>query len=114
MGDDLATGLGVQVERTRLYLVTVGIALVSVATAATGPIAFVALAAPQIARRLTRTSGIGLGSAALMGGAIVLAGDLIAQRLFAPTQLPVGVITGSLGGIYLIWLLITEWRRSNA
>lgn len=114
MGDDLATGLGVRVERTRLYMVAIGIALVSIATAATGPIAFVALAAPQIARRTTRTSGAGLGSAALMGAVIVLVGDLVAQRIFAPTQLPVGVVTGSLGGVYLIWLLATEWKKNQA
>ncbi len=114
MGDDLATGLGVRVERTRLLIVAIGIALVSVATAITGPIAFVALAAPQIAKRLTRSAGIGLGTAALMGAALVCASDLVAQRLFAPTQLPVGVVTGSLGGIYLIWLLGSEWRRQKA
>lgn len=113
MGDDLATGLGVKVERTRLCMIAIGIALVSIATAATGPIAFVALAAPQIARKLTRGSGIGIGAAALMGAAIVLVGDVVAQRIFAPTQLPVGVVTGSLGGIYLIWLLVTEWKRNR-
>ena len=113
MGDDLATGLGVKLERTRLCMIAIGIALVSIATAATGPIAFVALAAPQIARKLTRGSGIGIGAAALMGAAIVLVGDVVAQRIFAPTQLPVGVVTGSLGGIYLIWLLVTEWTRNR-
>lgn len=113
-GDDLATGLGVRVERRRLELVVVGVALVSVAVAAAGPIAFVALAAPQLARRLTGTGGIGLGVAALMGAVLVLASDIVAQRLFAPTQLPVGVVTGSLGGVYLIWLLAREWRKSPA
>lgn len=114
MGDDLGTGLGVRVERTRLLLVAVGVALVSLATATAGPIAFVALAAPQLARRLTRTSGIGIATAALMGALLVLASDLIAQRVFAPTQLPVGVVTGTLGGIYLIWLLAREWRTAPA
>lgn len=114
MGDELATGLGVRTERTRLLLVLVGVALVALAVAAAGPIAFVALAAPQLARRLTRTSGIGMGTAALMGGLLVLVSDIVAQRLFAPTQLPVGVVTGSLGGAYLIWLLAREWRRTPA
>ena len=113
MGDDLATGLGVRVERTRLAMIVIGIALVSIATAATGPIAFVALSAPQIARKLTRGSGSGIGAAALMGAVIVLVGDVVAQRIFAPTQLPVGVVTGSLGGVYLMWLLVTEWRRNR-
>lgn len=111
MGDDLATGLGVRVERTRLLVVATGIALVSIATAATGPIAFVALAAPHIAKKLSRSARVGAGSAALMGAALVGAADLIAQRVFAPTQLPVGVVTGTLGGLYLIWLLSSEWRK---
>ncbi len=113
MGDDLATGFGVRVERTRLAMIVIGIALVSIATAATGPIAFVALSAPQVARKLTRGSGSGIGAAALMGAVIVLVGDVVAQRIFAPTQLPVGVVTGSLGGVYLMWLLVTEWRRNR-
>lgn len=114
MGDDVATGLGIRVERRRLELVVVGVALVSLAVATAGPIAFVALAAPQLARRLSRTSGIGMGSAALMGALLVLVSDIVAQRLLAPTQLPVGVVTGSLGGVYLIWLLAREWRRNPA
>ncbi|MFT4210528.1 MAG: iron chelate uptake ABC transporter family permease subunit [Microbacterium sp.] len=112
MGDDLATGLGVRVERTRLWLVVVGVALVSLATAAAGPIAFVALAAPQLARRVTGTRGVGMPGAMLMGAALVLAADVVAQRLFAPTQLPVGVVTGALGGVYLIWVLARQWRRN--
>lgn len=114
MGDDLAAGLGIRVERSRLWLVLAGVSLVSVATAAAGPIAFIALAAPQLARRLTRTSGVGLGSAALMGALLVLASDILAQRLFAPTQLAVGVVSGALGGIYLIWLLAREGKRGTA
>jgi ABC-type enterobactin transport system, permease component len=113
-GDDLASGLGVRVERRRLELVVVGVALVSLAVAAAGPIAFVALAAPQLARRLARTSGVGMVGAALMGAVLVLASDVLAQRLLAPTQLPVGVVTGSLGGIYLIWLLARERRKVTA
>lgn len=111
LGDDLAAALGVRVERCRTLLVVVGVVLVAVATAAAGPINFIALAAPQIARRLTRTSGIGLGTAALLGAALVLASDLLAQRLFAPTQLAVGVVTGVLGGGYLIWLLAGQARK---
>lgn len=112
-GDDIAIGAGVAAERVRLWLVVIGVCLVSVATAAAGPIAFVALAAPQLASRLSRAE-IGLGSSALMGAFLVVASDIVAQRLFAPTQLPVGVVTGALGGIYLIWLLAMQWRRRTA
>ncbi|WP_156887562.1 FecCD family ABC transporter permease [Propionicicella superfundia] len=113
LGDELAAGLGIRPDRVRTLVVVVSVALVSVATAAAGPIAFVALAAPQIARRLTGTASVGVGTAALTGGALVQASDLVAQRLFAPTQLAVGVVTGTLGGLYLIWLLTREWRRNT-
>ncbi|MCK7676119.1 FecCD family ABC transporter permease [Corynebacterium pygosceleis] len=112
-GPDLAVGLGVPVDTRRIQLIIIGVALVAVTVAVAGPIAFIALAAPQLARRLTRTSGPGLGTAALMGGFLVLTSDVISQRLFAPTQLPVGVVTGSLGGVYLIWLLAHEWRKDH-
>jgi iron complex transport system permease protein len=114
LGDDTATALGVRVERTRLWLALVGVGLTALATAAAGPIAFVALAAPQIARRLTRSSGPGLISAALMGALIMQVSDLAAQRLLAPKQLPVGVMTGAIGGLYLAWLLAHEWRSRRS
>jgi ABC-type enterobactin transport system, permease component len=113
-GNDLAIGLGVGVGRTRVALVFIAVALVAVSVAAAGPIAFVALAAPQLARRLSRTSGPGMGASAVMGALLVVTSDLVAQRLFAPVQLPVGVITGSLGGIYLMWLLAREWRKERS
>lgn len=108
LGDDLATGLGVRVERRRFELVLVGVALVSLAVAAAGPIAFVALAAPQIGRRITGVAGAGILGAALTGALLVLVSDVLARRILAPTELPVGVVTGALGGVYLIWLL---WRE---
>ncbi len=111
MGDDAARSLGVHAERSRLALIAVGVGLTAVATASTGPIAFVALAAPQIARRLTRSSAPGLVSAAVMGALLLTASDLAAQRLLG-IDLPVGVMTGGLGGIYLAWLLSRSWRRT--
>jgi iron complex transport system permease protein len=110
MGDEAATALGVPVERSRLALILIGVATAAVATAAAGPIAFVALAAPQLARRLTRAVGPGLIAAGLMGAALLLASDLVVQRLFPSSQLPVGVATGVIGGLYLMWLLAREWR----
>jgi iron complex transport system permease protein len=111
MGDDAARALGVPAERTRLALVLVAVGLTAVATASTGPIAFVALAAPQIARRLTRSATPSLVSAALMGALLLAASDLAAQRLLS-VDLPVGVMTGALGGVYLCWLLAAGWRRT--
>lgn len=113
MGDDAAKALGLRVERSRRTLIVAAVALSGIAAAAAGPIAFVALAAPQIARRLTGTTGAGLVTAGLMGSLLLLASDLAAQRVVAPTQLPVGIATGAIGGIYLAWLLTREWSRSR-
>jgi iron complex transport system permease protein len=104
MGDDAARALGVRAERSRLALVLVGVGLTAVATASTGPIAFVALASPQLARRLTRSAEPGLVSAAVMGALLLAASDLAAQRLLS-VDLPVGVMTAGLGGAYLAWLV---------
>lgn len=114
MGDDTARALGVPVARTRGILVLAAVALSAVATAAAGPIAFVALAAPQVARRLTRSAGAGLTAAGLTGALLLTAGDLATQRIFAPTPLPVGLATSAIGGVYLAWLLVHEWRRARA
>lgn len=113
LGDDLARSAGIPVERVRAVALLTGVALVSIATAATGPIAFVALAAPQVARRVAGTALSGLLPSIVTGALIVQASDLAAQRLFAPTQLAVGVVTGAVGGVYLVVLLAGEWRKQR-
>lgn len=114
MGDDSASALGVNVERTRLLLMAIGVLLSAATTAACGPIAFIALAAPQLARRLCRSRASPLLCAAWLGAALLLSADLLAQHVFAPRQLPVGVITVSIGGFYLIWLLLQPSPRVSA
>ncbi|WP_405596330.1 iron chelate uptake ABC transporter family permease subunit [Streptomyces sp. NBC_01410] len=113
MGDDAAYALGVPVERTRLVLMGSGVLLIAVATAAAGPIAFVALSAPQLARRLTRLPGPNLAAASVMGAALLLIADWAATTGFGDRQLPVGVVTGVLGGCYLLWLLVTERKAGR-
>jgi iron complex transport system permease protein len=104
LGDDTAAGLGVPVERVRAGLVVVGVGLAAVATAAAGPIAFVAFVSAPIARRLVRSS-LTIVPAALAGATLVLLADLAARRLFAPVELPVGIVTGIIGAPYLLWLI---------
>lgn len=111
MGDDAAGALGVNPERARLAHFAIGVLLIAIATAAAGPISFVALAAPQLARRLTASPGVGLVSSAFMGAFLLLASDLVALRIFAPAELPVGAVTVVAGGAYLIWLLIVQARK---
>lgn len=113
MGEDTAYALGVPVERVRLALLTCAVLLAAFAAAAAGPIAFVALTAPQLARRLTRAPGPNLAPALCMGAALVVSADWIAGRAFTGHQLPVGVVTGVLGGGYLVWLLATERKAGR-
>ncbi|MEU3751756.1 iron chelate uptake ABC transporter family permease subunit [Streptomyces olivoreticuli] len=106
MDDDTATALGIRLGRVRLGLALLGVVLASIATGAAGPVDFVALLAPQLARRMTRTAQIPLLSSALTGAVIVVVADLLGRKLFEPTQLPVGVLTAAVGAPYLIWLII--------
>ncbi|MEV0618958.1 iron chelate uptake ABC transporter family permease subunit [Nonomuraea sp. NPDC050404] len=111
LGDDVATVLGAPVQVARLSLLMTGVALVAFGTAAAGPVAFVALAAPQIAQRLARTPAPPPLAAGLTGAFIVLGADLIARLLIPDVELPVGVVTGVLGAPVLLWLLARSRRR---
>ncbi|MDQ0730396.1 FecCD family ABC transporter permease [Arthrobacter sp. B1I2] len=113
LGDDAAAGLGVRVNPARLALVLIAVSLAAVATAAAGPVSFVAFLAGPIARRFTGKAS--LPASALVGALIVLAADFFAANL-APllldgTVLPVGVVTGALGAPFLLWLLVTANRK---
>ncbi|MFK0005247.1 FecCD family ABC transporter permease [Paenarthrobacter sp. NPDC090520] len=113
LGDDAAAGLGIKVNAARLGLVLTAVGLAAVATAAAGPVAFVAFLAGPIARRIVRKPS--LPASALTGALIVLAADFFASNI-APvildgTVLPVGVVTGALGAPFLLWLLLTSNRK---
>jgi iron-siderophore transport system permease protein len=114
LGDDVAKGLGISVERAKAGLIVVAVALCAVATSTAGPVAFVAFLAGPIARRLAGGSHLALLPAALVGALLLLASDLIARRAFAPTELPVGVVTGIVGAPYLVWLLARANRIGSA
>lgn len=113
LGDDTATALGVRVPVVRITAILVAVTLVAVATAACGPIAFVAFMAGPIAARIMGSGGSLLLPAALCGGILVLAADLIGQY-FLGTRYPVGVVTGALGAPFLIYLLIRSNRSGQS
>lgn len=113
LGDDTAASLGVPVHRLRLVLLAAAVLLVSFAAAAAGPVSFVALTAPHLARRLTRAPGPNLLPAMCVGAALVVGADLLAQRAFTGHQLPVGAVTGAIGGAYLVWLLAREGKAGR-
>jgi iron complex transport system permease protein len=112
-GDDTASALGVRVERTRVLIVIIAVTLIAFATAAAGPIDFVAFLAGPIALRVVGSGGSLMIPAALTGAVLVLAADLVGQWLFA-TRYPVGVITGALGAPYLVYLLVRDKRTGIA
>lgn len=105
LGDDAAKGLGARVERSRGMLLLVATLMAAVATASAGPVGFVALVSPQIARRLVGGRSLALLPAAACGALLMVASDLVGRRLFAPTEMPVGIITAILGAPYLLFLL---------
>lgn len=109
LGDELAVAHGVRTRLVWIVAVVLGIALTAMVTSTSGPIAFVALAAPQIARRITGRGGIPFVTAALVGAFLVSSADLAAQHLF-PSPVPVGLVTVVIGGAYLVWLIVGETR----
>ncbi|MEJ5928243.1 iron chelate uptake ABC transporter family permease subunit [Corynebacterium sp. H128] len=108
IGIPFATALGQRVRLVQMAAIAVGIGLTAVSTATIGPVAFISLAAPQIARRLARTDGLDVLTTAAVGSALLLAADVVAQRVYPPSPLPVGIITTSIGGLYFLWLLLRE------
>lgn len=111
LGDDIAVGAGVPVRATRIGLLAVATVLAGAAVAVTGPIGFVALGAPHIARRLVGHAGATtLAVAGLVGALLLLIADIIGQRLLHPTPIAAGVVTAVLGAPYLLWLL-HRWGR---
>ncbi|KQS75579.1 ABC transporter permease [Rhizobium sp. Leaf384] len=113
LGDETASALGVQVNRTRMTVIVSAVGMIAAATAITGPIAFVAFLSGPIAARIVRASGSLLLPAALVGAILVLAGDYAGQVLL-PSRYPVGVITGALGAPYLLLLIVRVNRTGGS
>lgn len=112
LGDEVARGLGSAVEWQRGILLLTCVALAGASVATAGTIGFVGLMAPHLARQLVGASHEGLiPTAALVGGLIVVLADLVGRSLFAPLELPCGVVTAAVGAPYFLYLL---YRHRNA
>lgn len=111
--DDTAHSLGIPLRWTRVGLLVLAACLTAMAAAAAGPIAFVALAAPQLARRLTGTAGIPLVTSGITGAVLLSTADLAARTVIAPIELPVGILTGAVGAPYLLVLLARANRAGT-
>ncbi|WP_116041569.1 FecCD family ABC transporter permease [Amycolatopsis palatopharyngis] len=113
-GDDTARGLGIRVDGARATLLLLAAALAAVATAAAGPITFVALATPQIALRLARTAQPPLAGSLVLGALLTVSADLAVRLTPGASDLPVGVLTAILGAPYLIFLFVRSRREARA
>ena len=107
LGDEIAQGFGVRVERQRAVLLVISVGLASAAVAIAGTIGFVGLVAPHITRRLVGPAHEGmLPITALFGGALLVLADLISRWVLAPSELPIGIITALIGAPYFLFLLV--------
>lgn len=115
LGDELAAGLGLRVDRARMLLAVTGVLLAATGVAVAGPVPFIALMAAPLGARLTgaRSPAARLIAAAAAGAAIAVAADLAARALIPGLQLPVGVMTGIFGAPYLLWLLAREMEAGD-
>ncbi|WP_371030702.1 FecCD family ABC transporter permease [Pseudoclavibacter sp. JSM 162008] len=111
LGASTSAGLGVSTSRVRMIAVLTAVLLTAVTCAFAGPISFIALCAPAIARSLLGHGAIGVGASALTGAALLTGADLVAQFAIPETSLPVGVVTGAVGAVFLLWLLASTKGR---
>ena len=109
LGDDIARGVGSSLEWRRGILLISSVALAGAAVATAGTVGFVGFIAPHIARRLVGPSHEGLLlTAAMTGGLLVVVADLIGRSLFAPIELPCGLVTSAIGAPYFLYLMIQK------
>lgn len=111
-GDSVATGLGVRVRAARAALITLAVAMAATAVAAVGPLGFVGLVAPHLARRLAHAGvGLQLVLTALTGALMVGLADFVGRAAFAPVQIPAGLVTAVIGvPVFAVLILRTQAR----
>ena len=112
-GEDTARSLGVGVERARALLVVLGSLVTAAVVSVTGPVGFVGLIVPHVARLLFGPDHrLLIPAAALTGSIFLAASDTVARTVMAPTELPVGVITALCGGPFFLWLYRRQRGRT--
>lgn len=106
LGDELARGLGLRVEQTRLLLTAVAALLAASAVSVVGLLGFVGLIVPHTARMLVGSDHrFLLPASALLGAGVVILSDTLARTIFSPVELPVGIIMAALGAPFFLYLL---------
>ena len=109
LGSDTARSLGLPVRRVRLILLALAAALAGAAVSFAGLLGFVGLIVPHMVRRLVGGEGRSLLPGCALGGAALLTlCDIAARTLFAPYELPVGIVLSLAGGPFFLWLLFRK------
>lgn len=106
LSDEVAISLGVPMRLTRWMTMAVTVCLTGFAVALTGPVGMIALVAPEAARHVVSANRVSIWHSAIFGSLFLLLADVVGQRLWAPIEIPVGLITAVVGSPYLIWLLL--------
>tara|TARA_Y100000588_G_scaffold57111_1_gene55004 strand:+ start:4913 stop:5902 length:990 start_codon:yes stop_codon:yes gene_type:complete len=106
LDDTVARGLGIAINQYRLVFGIISVVLTAVSVGAFGPVGFVGLVAPHVARMM----GLGLGGACLIGSVLVTAADLLARTLLIPLEIPIGVITALIGAPWFLTLIIKKLK----
>lgn len=112
LGNDIAKSLGQHVTGVQIALLLFSVTLAAMAVSAAGPIGFVAFVSPQIAQRLCGRSTPPLMASALFGACLLILADVATQSIL-PVELPVGLLTSAVGGVFLIYLLVQNNRRTS-
>jgi len=106
VGDETASTLGIPVARFRLIVFVVGALITGVMVAFSGMIGFVGLMVPHIVRMLVGGDYVRvIPTSALFGAIYLLWSDIIARTIMAPEDMPIGIVTGLVGGMFFVWLL---------
>ena len=117
LGDEVASGLGLKVQQTRVIILVLCAGLVAITVAQCGPIGYIALIAPHLIRSTlnTQDARLLLPLSALCGGILLVSADMIARLLYYPMEIPVGVWTTLLGGgFFLLYFLKRSGGNANA
>jgi len=110
--DAVAVALGTRLKTTRIAGLGLSVMLTGLAVSVCGPVGLIALLAPELARALCRPGKVPLTAAGLAGATLMVVADLLGRTLFAPLEIPVGIITAIVGSPYLLWILLKPSPRS--
>ena len=112
LGDEQAAHVGLNVERSKLFLIMLGSLIVAVAVSISGLIGFVGLVAPHVARILLGPGHrLMLPASALFGALLLMLADLVARIILAPAEIPVGIVTALVGAPFFIYILRQRKRE---